>query len=274
MEARTKATTLGESIRCPSAAGVLLLVAMCLSSAPLSGQSPPSPSDPSGVGELPLPYHDPARAVRILDRLRLQYPRRVDLHLDASREHSTLGIVAGTRDERLAHLREAERAARAALALDSAQAAPHFWLAVALGSQADEQGGIGRVSLAREAHREVTTALTIDPRHGGAHHVLGRLQTEAQRLGWANRLIAKGLGLGPVLRDASWESAEEHLRQAVELDPDTWVHSVELAKLLLERDEEAEGRAILEEVARRSPRHMMDEHYQRMARRLIVEEPR
>lgn len=224
----------------------------------------------SGVDRtLPAPYEDPARAVRLLDDLRRAHPGRIDLHLDAAREHAVLGVLGDTRDERLMHLRASEEAARAAVALEPARADAHYWLAAALGMQADEEGGLTKISKAREAYRVAVGTLELDPDHAGAHHIVGRLHVGARRLGWADRLIARGLGLGEILDQASWESAERHLRLAVEGDPRALLHRVDLAKLLARRSRPDEARVILTEVASREPRHALEAHHRELAVRLL-----
>ncbi len=90
------------------------------------------------------------------------------------------------------------------------------------------------------------------------------------RLGRLNRLIARSIGLGEILSQASWESAELNLRRGEENDPDQWVHAVELAKLLVRLDRPAEARIVLEDVAARGPRHALDVRYQEDARKLLA----
>jgi hypothetical protein len=219
--------------------------------------------------DLPAPYWDPAAAA---DRLRLRIaenPDGVHLRLAAARELTALGVVDTTHDARLAWLKQAEAEARAAVALDSANANAHYWLAAALGLIADESGGLSKISAARGAHAATMTALALDPLHPGAHHILGRLHAGSLRLSRLNRLIARGLGLGQILSSASWESAEEHLRLAIAGDPDPWIYPLELAKLLIRRDRADEGIALLRELAARTPRHGLDRHYQAEAITLL-----
>ena len=218
---------------------------------------------------IPEPYQDPARAAALLLRLIAAHPERYDLHLAAARELTALGILGDTRAEREVRLWEAVTVGRAAVALDSADAAGHYWLAAALGLAADQAGGLAKINFAREAYTETMKTLAIAPDHAGGHHILGRLHAGGLRLNRLNRLIARGLGLGMILSTASWESAEADLRFALETDPDPLVHSVELAKLLLSRKRPAEGVAILADVAGRTARHALDAHSIEEARRLL-----
>ena len=233
-----------------------------------------APSASAQDADLPAPYVDPAAAAPRLLELVAAHPDRMDLRLAAARELTALGILEPTLEERASSLREAVATARAAVALDSASADARYRLAAALGLAADQAGGLSKISFAREAYAETEVTLALDPDHGGAHHILGRLHAGALRLGRLNRLIARGLGLGEILSTASWESAERHLRIALERDPDPLVHTVELAKLLLRRERWDEGRALLTEVAGRTARHPLDEHSIAEARTLLAGDAR
>lgn len=214
---------------------------------------------PPATSLLPPPYVNPLRTLDLLRPLRARSPARVDLHLRAALEGTALGLTAPTEDERIAHLESSVEAARAAFELAPEDPEAAYWLAASLGLLADQQGGRTKISLAREAHGCATYTLRLDPRHGGAHHIVGRLHAGAKRLGWATRMIARGLGLGAVLNEASWESAEAHLRTAIEEDPDPLVHTFELARLLLERAPSSdEGRELLRWIGEQPARHALD----------------
>ncbi len=246
-----------------------LLLAALVAAPALAAQSGEPASAPPIEDSIPGPYRDPAAAAPVLLRLIAAHPERFDLHLAAARELTALGLLCATRPEREARLRDAVTVARAAVALDSASAEGHYWLAAALGLAADQAGGLGKITFAREAYTETMATLAIDLDHAGAHHIRGRLHAGALRLGRLNRLIARGLGLGAILSTASWGNAERDQRRALELDPEPLVHSVELAKLLRSRKQRVESTAILTDVAGRPPRHALDAYHIEEARRLL-----
>jgi hypothetical protein len=207
----------------------------------------------------------------MLAELRAEAPDDVDLALAVAREATALGELADSLEARNRWLIAAEQAARDALAIDSLEADTHYWLSASLGLRADTEGGRTKISLARESYDHARHALELDSLHGGANHIVGRLHSGAQRLGWVTRMIARGLGLGAILDEASWESAERHMRVGVERDPDPLVHHFELGKLLVEYrpDSEAEGYEILRDIARRRPRHRLDVRYIDLAAELL-----
>lgn len=258
-------------LRGPCALRAALLSFPLLWTGAAAAQPAPAVSTPGpDVGQLlPAPYTDPVRSLALLAELRSLHPGSVALHLAAAREATGLGLVATDRDEALAHFRDAVDAARSAAALDPDGAETLYWLSASLGLQADLESGRSKISLAQEAYTLAQRTLELDPHHGGANHIVGRLHNGAKRLSWVSRLIARGLGLGEILNQASWESAERHLRLAVGYDPDPLVHHLELAKLLLHRDRPTEGRTILAALAARTPRHAVDERVIRDARVLL-----
>lgn len=245
-----------------AALSALLALAPLAAPTPTAAQSLDLLSVASPELLLPPAYSDPESAMHLVADMRARDPENIQLHLAAAREGTALGVLDETPELRDAWLQRAEEAARAAVALDSTHVDATYWLAAALGLRADIAGGRSKISLAREAHLYATRALELDPDHPGANHIVGRLHAGARRLSWLNRLIARGLGLGEILGEASWESAERHMRTAAEREPDQLVHPYDLGKLLLEqRIDEEEGRAILEDLAARTPRHDLDALY-------------
>jgi hypothetical protein len=211
----------------------------------------------------PAPYSDPEESLEVATALLADHPDSVALHLVVAREATALGVLGATKEERIAWLVRGQEAASAALALDSASAEVSYWLAATLGLHADEEGGRTKISLARQAYARTQRTLELDSLHAGANHVMGRLHAGARKLGWLNRMIARTLGFGEILNDATWQGAERHMRIAAERDPDQLVNLYELGRLLAEYSDELdgdpeEGRAILRDLASRSPRHALD----------------
>ncbi len=223
----------------------------------------------SSMAKVPARYVAPLTAAPMLDSLRALHPGCLALDLDAAREGAAAGVLDSTRDARMARLKNAVIAARAALADDSTRADTHYWLAATLGLEADASGGRTKIKLAREAWEQATRTLQIDPMNAGAHHIMGRLHAGVARLPWVEKVIVRALGLGAVLKTASWKSAEDEFRLAARLDPDMLTNKIELGKLLIERGRVAEGDSILRDVAGRTPKNRLDAYYVREAKGLL-----
>lgn len=165
--------------------------------------------------------------------------------------------------------RTARRYAEAAIRSDSLGADGHFALAQALGRYARTRGGRERVRFGRIIYDEAARALALNPRHDGAHHVLGAWHAEVKRLPGVTRFLAKTLLGGGFLGRASWDSATAHLEQAVALRPEFIYHRLELAQVYLDLHRPDAARAQLERVATLPVSDVLDPEYQEEAARLL-----
>lgn len=185
----------------------------------------------------------------------------------AAYERLERSVLLGDADERTerALLIEAERHARGAVELMPDSAHGYFLVAAALGLRAKHESVRQRVRLATEIHALADAALERDPDHAGAHHLMGRLHLEAARASGMTRLIATHLFGSTVMRRASWQDAESHLRRAAALEPGHLVHRLWLARLFAARNEEDDARAELEAVIAAEARSDLDRAWQREA---------
>ncbi len=254
---------------------VCAIVAITLAG-PVAGQSADDhPVSRSGIParvEAPAPYADPARTVELMSQRTSLDPQDVDAYITVAREAAALGLLGETEELRKDWLVRSEDAARKAAELAPNRVDTSYWLAAALGLRADVEGGQTKISLARESHAWAVRTLQIDSLHAGTNHLMGRLHAGARRLSWLNRMIARTLGLGEILAEASWESAERHIRIAAEREPDQLVHIYDLAKLLIDQEVAVdEGVALLEGLAHRAPRHALDDLWVKRARADLLE---
>jgi tetratricopeptide (TPR) repeat protein len=126
--------------------------------------------------------------------------------------------------ERLA--REALIYAERAAQLDPNSAVNRLSLAVLYGRLAGYEDVGKKVEYARLIKQEAEVALGLEPNYAWADHVLGRWHREMSEIGGTRRIIAS-LFFGGLSR-ASNEEAVELLERAVELEPDSVAHRVEL----------------------------------------------
>ncbi|HEX2249573.1 MAG TPA: hypothetical protein VHH32_04445, partial [Gemmatimonadales bacterium] len=155
----------------------------------------------------------------------------------------------------------AERYAARAVASDPTRADGHFALAAAMGQASLAKGRKERIRRASLVRRSALRALALDPKHDGAHHILGRWNAEIMRTSGFSRFVAKKfLGAG-VFNQASWERAIYHLERAAELDPGRIYHHVELARIYADRERYADAEDHLERVDSLPEREFMDSVY-------------
>jgi tetratricopeptide (TPR) repeat protein len=113
---------------------------------------------------------------------------------------------ATAENQRIAALEKVATQARAAAKAHPGDAAILTWEGIILASLAGEKGGLGALSLCREARRELDRALAIEPRvlDGSAYTTLGSLYYQVP--GWP-------IGFGDE------KKARALLTQALEIDP-------------------------------------------------------
>jgi tetratricopeptide (TPR) repeat protein len=165
-----------------------------------------------------------------------------------AREAVSLGMLAREDHDRVRWYESAEEYARRAVRVAPDRVEGYEWLGITLGRRALDEGPRTKARLAVEIREVALRALEVDSTNAGAHHVLGEWHAEVRRLNRVTRWAARKLLGADVLKEASWEEAERHLRRAVDLEPSSLIHHLALGTLLLERGHEEEGRAELERV--------------------------
>lgn len=162
----------------------------------------------------------------------------------------------------------AERYARRAVAADSLGADGHFALAAAVGRASLTMGKKERIRRARIIRDEAQRAITLNPRHDGAYHILGRWNAEIMRLSGFSRFFAKSLLGAGIFGEASWDGAISNMEHAVALDPGRLYHRLELAQIYVDRKRYDDARAELRDLEALPNREIMDSVYRRQAEAL------
>lgn len=181
-------------------------------------------------------------------------------------DSATLSASAAAQ-ERLC--RQAETAARAAVALRPDGAKGHAFLAVALGKLALFEGGKQKVRLSREIEVEAKKALEFDPKDDLAHHVLGVWNREVAELSGFLRFFASTL-YGKVPQ-GSLDQALDHLRTAASLRPDVIPHRVELGITLAAAHHYPEAEKELEGALKMPTSWVTDDYYRAKAKKALAD---
>jgi tetratricopeptide (TPR) repeat protein len=153
---------------------------------------------------------------------------------------------------------EAERRARTAVRADTMGADGWFVLANALGRTALTRPPQPRLKLARTIRAAAIRAITLDPTHDGAYHVLGRWHAEIMRLPGIERFFARRVLGARIFDEASWDEATVNLERAVALDTTRIVHRLDLAEIYADRKRYADARAQLDTIAAMPEREYLD----------------
>lgn len=159
----------------------------------------------------------------------------------------------------------AERHARRAVAVNPGDAEGHFALAASLGRAALMVGPEEKVRRAIIIRDEALRTLTINPRHDGAHHILGRWNAEIMRLPRVSRFFAKHFLGARVFDQASWPKAIAHMERAVALAPGRIFHHLVLADIYLDTDRDRDAEVQLRVVDSLPVREALDTNYRQQA---------
>lgn len=131
--------------------------------------------------------------------------------------------------EKSALFEEARRLCERASALGPEDPEAHFWTGIAMGRQGQVRGVMRSLFLVGPIKKRMRRVLELDPRHGGAHHVLGEMLRQI-----------------PAFAGGSKRKAVRELEQALRLEPTRGSHHVALARAYLETGEKEKARKTLE----------------------------
>lgn len=191
----------------------------------------------------------------------------------AARAALVLGYaVADTNpDAAKAWLHRAINYGQQAQALDSAGENGRYVTMSAQGQLALIESPIEKARLAHQVYQEALALLAIDSLHAGAHDVLGRIYLEVARLSGFQKFLGRAWLGGDLIHRATWDSAETHLRRAVQLQPGRNFYWLDLGTLLMARDRLDEARGVLDTMLTVPLETPQQEGFRRQARALLRE---
>jgi len=184
-----------------------------------------------------------------------------------ARVESELGEEAKD-EERRRLIASAVEHARAAVKAAPEEAPAHVWLAVALRQQAAMEGPKTRAGLWREIKSELDRAIGIHPGISLAYLERGRWHRRLATRSLWERTVSKVL-LAKVPKGGSKESAVRDLEKAVELAPQSIEARMELARMYLELERDADARRELERALGAPAHRPRDPGLQAEARQLL-----
>jgi len=159
----------------------------------------------------------------------------------------------------------AERLARRSVQADSTSSKAHYILAAAIGRASLTKGKKERVKRAGEIRSEALRAIELNPSEDGAYHVMGRWNAEIMRLSGLSRFFAKSFLGGAIFSEASWQGAVDNMNKAIEYHPDWIYHHLDLAEILIDRDQYSAARNELKKVEELPVADAMDPRYKQDA---------
>ena len=138
-------------------------------------------------------------------------------------------IRRGERDKAAADFETARGKCEESVALSSTTADAHFWLGVALARYGEAKGILKSLSLIKPIRAQMRRTLELDPGHGGAHHVLGKVLWKL-----------------PGLAGGDKKAALAEFEEAVRLTPRHTANYVPLAEAYLHFERRGDAVRVLE----------------------------
>jgi tetratricopeptide (TPR) repeat protein len=126
---------------------------------------------------------------------------------------------------------DATELARKAVAAEPNDTWGHFQLAAANGKRLLMLGNKEQIAASKAVRAEIDRAIELDPTNDLAYHALGRWHRRIAEISGAKRFF--GSILYGSIPKGSFEESEQHLRKAIELNPEYVNHYYELGLTLL-----------------------------------------
>lgn len=169
-----------------------------------------------------------ARSVEILEKRLKDSPRDAQALWRLGRSLIRQGEREAGREAKLALFDRAQEVIGRAIELDGDDPSAHFWHGLALGRKGEARGVMKSLFMIGPLKKRMRRVLQLDPGHGGAHHVLGRMY---YRL--------------PAVAGGSNKKAAAELETALRLTPGFTAHYPALAEVYMAQGRKAEAARVL-----------------------------
>lgn len=146
-----------------------------------------------------------------------------------------------------------------------------YWRGASSGRRALNAAPEYGAELAQRAYEDAHAILALDPHHGGAHNLLGKIFFEVMSMSRIQRFLGRTFMRTEALSESSWEAAEEHLEAAAAAWPEWVLFQYDVAALYRKRGRKDDAREAYLRVMRMRPVHPTDLELQRDAARALEE---
>lgn len=146
-----------------------------------------------------------------------------------------------------------------------------YWRGAVTGRRALNAAPEYGAKLAQEAYEDAYAILEVEPEHGGAHNILGKMFFEIMSMSRIQRWLGRTFVRTDALKESSWEAAERHLRAAADDWPDSVLCQYDLAELFRKRGRDEEAREAYRRVTEMPVVHPSDPALQTDAARILGE---
>ena len=173
-------------------------------------------------------------------------PENYEALWNASLLYSTIGFRFDNKNDQEAYFERAIELAEKSLEYHPDKGDPYYVMAVAKGRMANLVRVRERIELGHKIEEYIVKALDRMPEHAPSWHLYGVWQSEVANVTRAERMAARFISGG--LPDGSDEKAEEFLKKAMELDPESIITRLDLARHFERSGQNERAIAVLEEL--------------------------
>jgi len=156
------------------------------------------------------------------------------------------GFRQESEDDQERYFRKAIEAAEKSVELHPDKGHSYYALAVAIGRMTEVMGTRDRIRAAHDIKEYAEKAAEMIPDYAPAWHLLGVWHSDVANVSRAERTAARFVSSG--LPDGSNEKAEEYLKKAMELDEESILIRLDLARHYLQVGEDEKAKPILEQI--------------------------
>lgn len=145
----------------------------------------------------------------------------------------------------------------------------YYVYAVAIGRMTDLMGSRDRVRAAHDIEKALEKAVELIPDYATVWHLYGVWHSDVANVSRAERVAARLISGG--VPDASNEKAEKYLIKAIEMDEESILFKLDLARHYLEIGEDEKAKPVLEEIIEMEAKTKNDPNKLEEAKELLKE---
>jgi len=176
-------------------------------------------------------------------------PENYEALWNASLIYSRLGYMLGDdeEDKQEEYYDKAIELAETAIEEHGDEGHSYYVMAVAKGRWSELQGNKTRVETSHEIKENIEKAADMIPDYAPLWHLYGVFHSDVANISGGEKFAANLISKG--VPDASNEKAEEYLKKAIDMMPESILFRLDLAKHYLKVDDEESAKKVLEEVS-------------------------
>lgn len=193
---------------------------------------------------------------------------QIDAILFASELNAVLGFSESSSERKMDYFQTAINLAEKSVLIKPDSDAVYVALSRAYGRMAQILSIKEQLNMSKKVKASAEKAVQLNPKNDIAWHIIGKWNFRIAELSWFEKTIANVI-FGGIPKDASFESAKNAFEKAVAIKPNGIAHLVELAKTLMELDQNSQAKTILQKAVAIKATESNDNEYLVEANKLL-----